>query len=217
MDEMARCRREETVWPRVSLLWEQHPLVQWVNDRLITAFGRNQAPIIAVSSIDHDADLLFLISGLIPNRKGQSVVEDWFAIAFHDNTAVATLSLEEVIRCSGLDASSLPNPGSKEQASIDTQLVSEALELARLHLQNLREDFVERTNPRLIEYYKRLNELKKRQLEFARAAERSRSRLEQRQNSIDRMFSDYKQWIEDTLRLGPEPYLRIAAVIREEE
>ena len=47
--EIKRCRKEENAWPEVTLLWEQHPVLNWVNDKVVAAFGRHEAPVLSLS------------------------------------------------------------------------------------------------------------------------------------------------------------------------
>ena len=37
-------RAEESNWPHVHLLWDLHPVMEWLNFKLMVAFGRKQAP-----------------------------------------------------------------------------------------------------------------------------------------------------------------------------
>ena len=35
-------RAEESNWPRIHLLWDLHPVMEWLNFKLMVAFGRKQ-------------------------------------------------------------------------------------------------------------------------------------------------------------------------------
>ena len=215
MGEMERCRREEQIWPQISLLWELNPLVQWINDRLVTAFGRNQAPCVFVPEIRGNEDTLFFMSGLIPNMKGQSVVEDWFAVGFQGEQVMGILSLEEVIFSTGIGSKVLPNAAQKTDDKIDRKLVSEALSAAKTHILALRKQFIDKTNPQLIEQFDRLKGLQKKQIEFLFTSERQTEKKKSQQYTIEKTFDEYKQWIQETLRCSNTPYLRIIAIIQE--
>ena len=45
--EAARqARAEEDTWPQLHYLWPQHPVVEWLGDRVLTHFGRHRAPLL---------------------------------------------------------------------------------------------------------------------------------------------------------------------------
>jgi len=215
MDEMERCRQEETAWPRVMLLWNQNPLVSWITDRMITLFGRNQAPLITIPQYSGKNETILLISGMISNRKGQAVVEDWFAVVFRDSVFYQVISLETFMKRTGMGLREIPNPRTPVAQDEIRFLVPEALRQGRSHLSNLRDQFIKCINPQLVEQYEQLKVLKHRQLKVVQESERSRSRREARERSIERVFDDYQQWIDSTLRCADDPYLRILCAVRE--
>jgi len=83
VDEAIReSRRSEDSWPKVHYLWEQHPVSQWVNDKAAGAFKRQQAPVIVVGDIIGNDEIVYLVSALIPNRKGHPVIHHWLGVSF---------------------------------------------------------------------------------------------------------------------------------------
>ncbi|MCY4470166.1 MAG: helicase-related protein [Thiotrichales bacterium] len=46
-EAIAESRREESTWPSVHYLWRLSPVVGWLNDRVLAAFGRSEAPILS--------------------------------------------------------------------------------------------------------------------------------------------------------------------------
>jgi hypothetical protein len=45
--ETARqARAEEDTWPQLHYLWPQHPIMDWLGDRVLTHFGRHRAPLL---------------------------------------------------------------------------------------------------------------------------------------------------------------------------
>ena len=69
--ERARQAKEgQESWPSLHYLWQQHPIMDWLTDRVLTSFGRHRAPVIRCPQLA-DAEQAFLLMGLIPNRKGQ--------------------------------------------------------------------------------------------------------------------------------------------------
>ena len=46
-EAIAESRRSESAWPAVHYLWPLSPVVTWLNDRMLAAFGRFEAPVLA--------------------------------------------------------------------------------------------------------------------------------------------------------------------------
>jgi superfamily II DNA/RNA helicase len=66
----------EDTWPALQYLWPQHPIIKWLSERVLAAFGRHAAPIIRCAQFT-SADPIFVMKGLVPNRKGQPLLVKW--------------------------------------------------------------------------------------------------------------------------------------------
>ncbi|MFF7242322.1 SNF2-related protein [Embleya sp. NPDC008237] len=66
-----------TIWPTVSFLTDIHPFVEWLTDKVLVRFGRQEAPVITSPHIDGPA---FLIQGLYSNARGRPTVVAWMAV-----------------------------------------------------------------------------------------------------------------------------------------
>ena len=62
-------RAEESNWPHIHLLWDLHPVMEWLNFKLMVAFGRKQAPAMRLAGALAAGESLFLIQGEIPTRR----------------------------------------------------------------------------------------------------------------------------------------------------
>jgi hypothetical protein len=49
MRELQRARERSDAWPEWHLLWELHPLSEWLCDRLVAHMSRHAAPIVRVN------------------------------------------------------------------------------------------------------------------------------------------------------------------------
>ena len=107
-------RAEESNWPHIHLLWDLHPVMEWLNFKLMVAFGRKQAPAMRLAGALAAGESLFLIQGEIPNRKGQPVIHEWFAVRFEGQRNAGVLSLQEFLKLTQLDTRTYPNPGEFE-------------------------------------------------------------------------------------------------------
>ena len=81
-EAIAESRRDEAAWPRVHYLWRLNPVVGWLNDRMSAAFGRHEAPVLAgVPGLAPD-ETVFVLSGLVPNRRSHPLVYEWICVAY---------------------------------------------------------------------------------------------------------------------------------------
>jgi ERCC4-related helicase len=140
---------DEGRWPDWHLLWEQHPLVEWLLDALGAAYARGQAPLLVVPDLGKDATI-FLVQGMLYNRESEPVESEWLGIPVRGKTIDShTLPLAEVIRLAGL-SSAMVNRGSesaraKELQALVPQIIAHGKErLAEIRKKQLKEHVVKR-------------------------------------------------------------------------
>ncbi len=67
---------------RVHYLWRLNPVVGWLNDRMLAAFGRHEPPVLAgVPNLAAD-ETAFVLSGLVPNRRSHPLLYEWLAVTY---------------------------------------------------------------------------------------------------------------------------------------
>lgn len=108
--EIARSRKDEHAWPNIHYLWELNPVVQWANDQVLAAFGRHEAPVITLTQGMQADETVFLMSGLVPNRKGHPLVHRWFGVVFQGDSYREIEELESLLTRTGLGSRTIPNP-----------------------------------------------------------------------------------------------------------
>ena len=213
-------RAEESNWPDVHLLWDLHPVMEWLNFKLMVAFGRKQAPAMRLAGTLASGESLFLIQGEIPNKKGQPVIHEWFAIRFRGSVTSVCLPLQDFLKLTQLDKRTYPNPGEIEISIGLRSLLPAAVEEARSYMSARRRLFQENLQARLMEEIQNLGNLQGRQLSFLESAfpedqtlvgARRNKKLERRRH-IDAIFASYRNWVEETLTTEDSPFLRVAAV-----
>ncbi len=213
-------RAEESNWPHIHLLWDLHPVMEWLNFKLMVAFGRKQAPAVRLAGALAAGETLFLIQGEIPNKKGQPVIHEWFAIRFEGHRNTGVLSLQEFLKLTQLDTRTYPNPGQFEIPIAVQSLLPDAVSEARRYMSARRRTFQENLQARLQEEILNLATLQGRQLSFLEFAypedqtlvgARRNKKLERRRH-IDAIFAGYRRWVEETLTTEDSPFLRVAAV-----
>ncbi|MDD5306011.1 MAG: DEAD/DEAH box helicase [Deltaproteobacteria bacterium] len=216
---LADARREENTWPVHQFLWPNSPILQWVGDRVRSEFGRHAAPVLTVNDGFNPGEVVVIVSGLLPNRRAQPLVHNWYAVRFEKNKVKEVEPFRSFLERTSFGRRDLPN--AKNAVDIDalTQLLPMAVEVAGNKLEEDRRVFIERTAPRLREEKTRLERLRGRQLEFAERilGERTDSLATQKHDNkklhIEKVFSAYEQWVVDAMTVGAAPFIQVVAVL----
>jgi len=219
--EIAECRKQEKAWPRISYLWPLSPILDWVNDRLMAAFGRHEAPVIPLQGKLEPGETIFILSGLIPNQKGHPLVHEWFGTRFRNGHFEGIRSLPELLEHTELGRRVFPNRAEGINTEELKELLPEAVNRGRDHMLRLRNSFDSKITTRLLEYLDELDSLKERRLfnlelkfENSRLSDKiieSRKQTEQRE--IKKIFSEYYQWIEETMKTEKQAWIQVIAVL----
>ncbi len=112
MEEMKRSLQfdqVESAWPKTQYLWALHPVFEWVNDQAGLLYGRQEAPLIGLSNGLQPDEYLFILTGIIPNRKSTPVVDEWFALHFKNKDFVGILTMDRLKQMTKLDLGNIPN------------------------------------------------------------------------------------------------------------
>lgn len=59
-----------STWPQLQLLWELHPVVQWMEDWAVGSFGRHSAPVLHLPDRLGTDEIWVLLQAGYPNRRG---------------------------------------------------------------------------------------------------------------------------------------------------
>lgn len=217
-------RQDPKHWPEWELLWDQHPVVEWVNDRVLAHFGRHEAPVLRVPRGLSGQTAGLLMQGVISNERSQPVAVDWFVVSVAGPGAVAGIqSLSAFAAASGLDGE-LSNPALGFDTAALEAMRAAAVEAGRAHMAALRDQRAEDLRPALKERFRRLRDWRGAALEAVEAAERAAQvdgrrlrsdeerRLQARKQEADAVYEAAQRWVKLSLSTSPEPYFRIAAV-----
>jgi hypothetical protein len=220
--EITRCRKEENAWPEVTLLWEQHPVMNWVNDKVVAAFGRHEAPVLSLSGYLKPDEAIFVVSGLIPNLKSHPLIHRWFGVRFRGNEFNEVLEFDEVLKLTRLHEKRYPNEKKERDLDDLKKILPAVVGKARERMSQCRAEYVERVMPQLDTHTARLDELRNKrfdQLELRFAGEtqistRQLNKKERERREIEKVFNDWQTWVEETMKTEDKPYIRIVAVLR---
>jgi len=113
--------------------WPQHPIVDWLVDRVITQFGRHRAPVIH-SHVLQPGEQAFVMLGLVPNRKNQPLLVDWQVACRLPGQPFRLEPYDAFILHAGLQAGRLPNPGLTSSLSDLQAALPEAVAHMRQHM-----------------------------------------------------------------------------------
>ncbi|MFK7776945.1 MAG: helicase-related protein [Gimesia sp.] len=222
-DEIERCRQDEDAWPKIHYLWPQHPVLEWLQDRMLVAFGRHKAPVIDLGNGLQTGESIFVISGQIPNRKSHPLIYKWVSVCFKDGVFQKVEPFAETLQRTQLGHHLLPNKNRESNYDSLIKLLPQAVQEAKRSILQVRSQFEEEINQKLDQQIADLERLRKKQVVQLELAFETSKELEsvktgkrkQKLDYIDEVFDDYIQWIEDTLTTEKQPYLQVISVLVE--
>lgn len=234
-EEIRRSRQDENAWPKLHYLWPQHPAIQWLEDKLLAQVARHSAPVLAlpdtsqVNAALQAGESVFLVSGLIPNRKAHPVIWQWFAIRCRtapeqgQSSVVDIQTAEAWLQQLNLN-NKLPNRAQPINMSELEALRRPVIAAAQAEMQQYQQQYTASKEPELARQLAELQGLKGRQvtqlnlqLERSGQAEHFKAaRKEERLQRIEHIFDDHQTWVRDTLTIEPVPFIQIIAVFTRE-
>lgn len=223
-EEIRRSRQDENAWPKLHYLWPQHPAIQWLQDRLLAQVARHSAPVLAlpespqVTQAMQGADSVFLVSGLIPNRKAHPVIWQWFAVRCSAGAVLDVQPAEDWLSNLQLNTR-LPNRAEPISLAPLEALRQPVISAVSAQMAQLQQAFSAARQPELEQQLAGLQALKGRQLQqldlqlqgSGQAEHFKLARREERSARIEQIFADYQTWVRDTLSIEPVPFIQIIA------
>jgi superfamily II DNA or RNA helicase len=221
-EEIRRSRKDENAWPRIHYLWALHPVLEWVNDKVTAAFGRREAPVLNLYDTLEPGEVVFVLSGLIPNRKAQPLLHRWFGVTFKQGDFLAIEDFTALLDRTELGQQDLPNRGQNVGTEALQALLPEAVAQAERWMRQHRQAFETEINVKLNDQLTALEQLRRKQhqhlerrFEDNRQPEHlTQGRKAQEQRDIDRIFDDYIAWVEDTMTTEDRPYIQVVALLK---
>jgi SNF2 family DNA or RNA helicase len=211
--EIKNSRKNETAWPNIHYLWEQHPLLEWIKDKLLSNFNRQEAPVLTLNTLEEN-EQIFIISGLIPNKKAQPVIDKWIGVKFVGNKFDSVLTLSDVLEQTKLNTKKFPNSAiDYELESIKANLPV-AIQEGTKYIQVQRDRYDDAMSTELLKQLDELDRLKVRHMGQLEMDFDQESKKLERQREIDKIFKDYHNWIKETMEIEREPYIQVIAVLR---
>jgi hypothetical protein len=195
--------------------------MEWLSERVLTAFGRHRAPVIQCPQLK-EGEQAFILMGLIPNRKGQPLLVEWKVVIYKDGKWILE-SFPEFSERMKLKAGTLSNRNQGLDASLLQDSLPQAVSKMREYMVDRQKVFASEMTQRLagsLADLERLQEKQFEQLELRlsenqQAEQFKRSKREQRTQYIRKVFDEYRLWVEDTMTTEPQPFIQVlAAAVR---
>ena len=217
---IAESRRSESTWPSAHYLWRLNPVVEWLNDRVLAAFGRFEAPVLSGIPGLQRRETVFVCSGLVPNRKSHPLLYEWAAVVYRDGEFVQLVPFATVVERTGIGEDAMANRGQPVDVAELSALLPDAVERARAHFRERRDQFEGAINIKLEEEVAALDAFRTRSLkrlepdpDQPRLTGWSAQRNEQERLEIDAIHDEYLQWIEDTMTSERAPWVQVLCAL----
>ena len=215
--EVKRARNDENAWPKSHYLWTRHPVMEWLQERMLANTGRHQALVLGLNSQLAGNQAVFIVSALIPNRKAHPVIWSWYAVHTQGDQVMKIETLADFLSATQL--TNLPNTQKPVDLAILNRLKSTVIDRVNQTVIAEKNVFDAKMQPKLTEQIQSLLALRDKQnaqLELALESKSENLRASERQKKtryLDRVFDDYQRWIQDTWQTEPQPYIQLIAVI----
>lgn len=212
--EQARCA--EADWPQTQYLWDQHPVVDWLNDKVSTLFKRHEAPVVTLSAIP-PGQVVFVISGLIPNRKGHPLIQHWMGLTYEKGVFKAIEPFGVIAERFELGTKPFPNTN----RSMELEVLKPLLKNAVFRLKNFmtekqsefaaemdhkRDEMVVKLEGTRIKHYEQLSlNLPGLSELFTTAQKQTKKR------QVDRNIEEYQTWVRETMTTEQHPFIQVIA------
>ena len=194
IEQARQAKGEDETWPQLHYLWPQHPIVEWLVDRVITLFGRHRAPVIQSHHLQPGKQA-FVMLKLVPNRKGQPLLVDW-QVACRYPRRLLLEPYEAFVQRAGLKATA------RYQIRAECPVAGHASGLAeaacmRQHMVQRQAAFAVQMQQRHRAHWRTWSamaaQVQQLELRLAKQLEQiRRSQFERRSRVIERVFDEYR-------------------------
>jgi superfamily II DNA or RNA helicase len=209
-------------WPEFQYLWDVHPAVDWLADKISGVFGRQNAPVARLVGVLEPKQTAFVFNGVVPNLKGQPLVDEWPVVLFSGSEFVGIETVREFLARAGLGRSEIPNTGATRLDDVQ-KLVEEAVNRAQTYVHEARKRFQNELDGELLAIDERLEKLRAQHRQaikdlFGRLEDNAiqRSKKARQEEKVEQIFASWWDWIKKTRETpnDPNPYVRLVAVFR---
>lgn len=220
--------RDTNAWPQLQYLWPLHPVAQWMDYKLMALFGRQRAPVLRVNIAKDSSqglqasESIVMVLVQIPNRRGQAVLTEWLGVRLNANAQVAqVLQLKECLALTGLDdaKNQIANDGVPIDVSHVQNALAAVIKAAEEHIKPIKQNFDQANRQRLTVELAKLSRLQQKhhqqmELDFSQGLEQiNAAKRKQKEEYTANLFSNYQQWIRNTLELDDRAQFTVVAAL----
>ena len=173
-------QKEDTAWPRIGWLGSQHPVIEWLTDKVLADQARGTAPVLQGAVTEP----VILTQAMFSNTLGQPTVVEWCAISGLGSPHPWVEPMHEALERAGVGPR-MTNRGITEGIEQAQDLIPRAVAAAREHIEARRDDAESELNELLDEARARARNWAQLTLELARS-ETDRRRAEKTRDETDR-------------------------------
>ena len=156
-------RNTSGYWAKELLCNENHPIMQWLTERLVMQIKRGEAPFI-LSDNFAPGELCFCFIGQVSSKAGTPLVVDAHAISFLKDGIIKQQPLFDALKTVNFEK--LINTGAEPDLAAAQMLIHSAVEQSLLHMRQLLDKREKELNPLLIEEERRLRSWRKKRQEL---------------------------------------------------
>ena len=194
-------------WPDCLYLAPLHPVLDWAADRVLAAFARDEAPVLAVNV----AEPVFCVQATWSNRSGQAVLVHWGAVTGLPGQPVVT-DMMDMLDDAGVRTGA-ENPSLfTERARQLSSYLSLAVDAERAWLRERATARASEVAPRITEFSTRLNRWTNTRAEQLTLFAGPEGLRRSRQREIDDVQGKTRRLI-DSLTPAGDPLIRVIAVL----
>ena len=209
-------------WPHFQYLWDVHPAVDWLADKISGVFGRRRAPVARIQNILQKDEIAFVFNGIVPNLKGQPLVDAWPVVVFAKEEFARVETISDFLDRTRIGGTELPNIGDTPVNDLPP-LVAEAVNRAQTFVHNTRRTFQKVMDGELLLLDERLEALRSKHrhriadlFDHLTGSTLHQGRRKQQEAKIEETFDGWWDWIKKTRETpnDPNPYVRLVVVFR---
>lgn len=207
---------DEAAWPTTQYLWKLHPVLSWVNDKSSLLFKRDEAPVLGLPEKLKDGEIIFIVTGSMPNLKSTPLVDEWFGLLYQNEKFVKVISMNEAIQMTGLSNLNIPNTNCISESEIFTasSLLKDVVEQSKNYLDEHFTRYQTEMSPMLDEEVDKLLELQEKHQEYYQMTLFEQERkLKEEERRINDLFNQFTNWVKETLTIQNNPYIRVVTVL----
>lgn len=201
-----------SMWPEVGFLSGQHPILDWLVDKVLVRLGRNEAPIIGCR-VDQPT---FLLQGVFSNGSGEPTAVEWLAVDDIVDGGVPSVRpmldalVDAEVRHDMINATASIAP---DELAVFQALVPRAVDVGREYMEFRREDLVDALDRRIEGYQDRLREWGVRRREVIAAMANEPRRIHAKKQLADHEHGTAAHIA--SLRTTGEPLVRVIGLLVE--